>query len=284
MVGCRRYKRLIIMKWLKVVGLSLVLLVSGCQSVSTTNSGAVGVHREQKMFTMLSEQEVNKMSAEAYQEQLAKARKAKVLNQDAENLQRLHRIGDDLIAQVGVFRPDAKNWKWEINLMKDEQLNAYCMPGGKIMFYSGIIDKLKLTDDEIAAIMGHEMAHALREHGREGMSQAYAVAMGRSAVGALLGLDPQLMRLGDTVVNYALTLPNSRTNEAEADLIGLELMARAGYNPQAAVTLWQKMDKESGGNKPPEFMSTHPANETRIQGLQANIHKVEAYYQQARKK
>lgn len=272
------------MKWLKITGLSLVLLMAGCQSVSTTNSGAIGVNREQSMFTMLSEQEVNKMSSDAYQEQLAKARKAKVLNIDTDTLKRLHAIGDDLIAQVGVFRPDARQWQWEINLMKDKQLNAYCMPGGKIMFYSGIIDKLSLTDDEIAAIMGHEMAHALREHGREGMSQAYAIAMGRNTLGILLGVDPKLMQLGDTVVNYALTLPNSRTNEVEADLIGLELMARAGYNPQAAVTLWQKMDKESGGDKPPEFMSTHPANETRIQGLQANIHKVEPFYKQARKK
>ena len=272
------------MKWLKVTGLSLALLLAGCQSVSTTNSGAIGVDREQSMFTMLSEQEVNKMSADAYQQQLAKARKDKVLNKNTKTLKRLRTIGDDLIAQVGVFRPDAKKWRWEINLMTDDQLNAYCMPGGKIMFYTGIIDKLKLTDDEIAAIMGHEMAHALREHGREGMSQAYAVSMGRSTLGIILGVDPQLMQLGDTVVNYALTLPNSRTNEAEADLIGLELMARAGYNPQSAVTLWQKMDKQSGDKKPPEFMSTHPANETRISGLQANIYKVDPLYKQAKKK
>ena len=272
------------MKWLKVAGLSLILLVAGCQSVSTTNSGSIGVDREQRMFSMLSEQEVNKMAADAYKKELAKARKDKSLNQNTETLKRLRKIGDDLIAQVGVFRSDAQQWRWEINLTTSDQLNAYCMPGGKIMFYSGIIEKLNLNDAEIAAIMGHEMAHALREHGREGMSQAYAVAMGRNTLGIILGIDPHLMQLGDTVVNYALTLPNSRTNEAEADLIGLELMARAGYDPKAAVTLWQKMDKESGGDKPPEFMSTHPANETRISGLQANIPKVEYLYKQAKNK
>ena len=272
------------LKWLKATGLALVLsVIAGCQSVSTTQSGAIGVDREQRMLTMLSEKEVNKMSEDAYRQQLALASKKRVLNRDEVTVKRLRKIGEHLIAQVAVFRPDARQWRWEINLMTDKQLNAYCMPGGKIMFYTGIIETLKLSDDEIAAIMGHEMAHALREHGREGMSQAYAVAMGRNAIGALLGVDPQLMQLGDTVVNYALTLPNSRTNEAEADLIGLELMARAGYNPEAAITLWQKMEKASEGQSPPEFMSTHPANETRIQGLRHNLPKVTPLYKSAKK-
>nr|MDT0252452.1 M48 family metallopeptidase [Endozoicomonas sp.] len=184
---------------------------------------------------------------------------------------------DRLVSHVGVFRQDARSWQWEVNLITDKQLNAYCMPGGKIMFYTGIIDTLKLTDDEIAAIMGHEMAHALREHGREAMSQAYAVQLGQDTLAILLGVSPGVMSIGSSVVNYALTLPNSRTNEAEADLIGLELMARAGYNPRAAVTLWQKMSAQSSKNVP-EFMSTHPAHDTRINGLRANIPKVEHLY------
>ncbi len=271
------------MKWIGIFGLSFTLLLTGCQSVSTTSSGAIGVEREQRMFSMLSEQQVNSMSAEAYKESLDNARKEKVLNRNKKAVKRLKRIADKLIAEVGVFRPDAKQWRWEVNLMTSDQLNAYCMPGGKIMFYTGIIDKLELNDHEIAAIMGHEIAHALREHGREAMSEAYAVQMGKDALQILLGVNKQTMALGGTAVNYALTLPNSRTKEAEADLIGLELMARAGYNPQASVSLWKKMAAESG-QKVPEFMSTHPANETRIDGLQHNIPKVEHFYKNKQKK
>lgn len=266
------------MKWLATIGLCLLLI--GCQSVSTTNGGAIGVQREQKMFALLSEREVNTMAAQAYQVELDKAQKKALLNQNAKDVKRLRTIAKALTAQVDVFRQDAKHWQWEVNLMTDNQLNAYCMPGGKIMFYTGIINTLKLTDDEIAAIMGHEMAHALREHGRESMSHAYAVQLGQNTVGALFGINKEMMNIGSTVVNYALTLPNSRTNEAEADLIGLELMARAGYNPKAAVSLWQKMSAKSGKSAP-EFMSTHPAHSTRISGLQANIVKVEPLYRQA---
>lgn len=272
------------MKWLKILGVSLCIFLTGCQTVLTTNSGAIGVHREQKMFSLLSEDQVNAMSVEAYQEALQKAQKKEVLNQKPAEVKRLRAIAGRLVSQVGVFRQDARSWKWEVNLMTDKQLNAYCMPGGKIMFYTGIIDTLKLTDDEIAAIMGHEMAHALREHGREAMSQAYAVQLGQDTLGILLGVSPEIMNVGSTVVNYALTLPNSRTNEAEADLIGLELMARAGYNPRAAVSLWKKMSAQSGpqsGKSVPEFMSTHPAHDTRINGLNANIAKVDHFYQQA---
>lgn len=254
-----------------VVGATITLV--GCQSVSTTSSGAVGVQRQQRMMSMLSEQEVNKMSSDTYAQTLEQGRKDDKLNKSNKQLKQLRTIADRLVAHVGVFRPDAQHWQWEVNLLTDKQLNAYCMPGGKIMFYTGIINELKLTEDEIAAIMGHEMAHALREHGREAMSQAYVQQLGFSAAAILLGADKSTMQIADMAVNYAMTLPNSRTNEAEADLIGLELMARAGYDPNAAVTLWEKM-AAAGGESPPEFMSTHPANETRIAGLKANIPKV----------
>ncbi|WP_067519628.1 M48 family metallopeptidase [Endozoicomonas ascidiicola] len=266
--------------WLKALGISLSVFLVGCQTVSTTNSGVIGVDREQTMVSLLSEEQVNAMSVQAYKEELSKASKKGNLNQNAAEVKRLRGIGKRLVSHVGVFREDARRWNWEVNLTTDEQLNAYCMPGGKIMFYTGIINKLKLNDDEIAAIMGHEMAHALREHGREAMSQAYGIQLGQDALGILLGISPDVMNIGSTVVNYALTLPNSRTNEAEADLIGLELMARAGYNPRAAVSLWQKMSAESG-QKVPEFMSTHPAHDTRINGLRANIVKVDPLYRKA---
>ncbi|MRI32099.1 peptidase M48 [Endozoicomonas sp. OPT23] len=272
------------MKWLKPLTLSIILptFLAGCQSVSTTSGGAIGVDREQRMFTLLSEQQVNTMAADAYKEALSKSREEKVLNKNLVQVQKLRRIGKKLSAQVGIYRKDALRWNWQINLIESEQLNAYCMPGGKIMFYSGIIDKLKLNDDEIAAIMGHEMAHALREHSREAMSRAYTLQLGKDVAGALFGINTN-NQLTDAVITYGLTLPNSRTNEAEADLIGLELMARAGYNPNAAVTLWQKMSKESK-QQPPEFMSTHPSHDTRIAGLKSNIAKVAPLYKVAIKK
>ena len=260
-------------KFIKALAVGAAITLAGCQSVSTTSSGTIGVDRQQRMVSMLSEKEVNQMSSEAYQQELAKGKEAGTLNENEQQLKQLRDIADNLVKHVGVFRSDALQWDWEVNLLTDKQLNAYCMPGGKIMFYTGILDELKLTEDEIAAIMGHEMAHALREHGREAMSRAYVQQLGFSAAAALLGADQNAMQMADMVVNVAMTLPNSRTNEAEADLIGLELMARAGYNPDAAVTLWEKMGS-AGGESPPEFMSTHPANDTRINGLQANIPKV----------
>lgn len=268
------------MKWIKILGVSLAIFLAGCQTVSTTRSGTIGVQREQKMFALLSESQVHAMSAEAYQQALSQAWDKSLLNRKPAEVKRLRAIARRLVAHVGVFRQDARNWQWEVNLMTNNQLNAYCMPGGKIMFYTGMLDTLKLTDDEIAAIMGHEMAHALREHGREAMSQAYAVQLGQDTLSILLGVSPGVMDIGSTIVNYALTLPNSRTNEAEADLIGLELMARAGYNPRAAISLWQKMSAQSQRSVP-EFMSTHPSHDTRIHGLRANIAKVDSLYQQA---
>ena len=269
-----------IKKWLQVMGISLGVLLAGCEAVSTTDEGAIGINREQKMFSLLSQSQVHRMAGQAYVEALQQAHGERRLNRLPYEVKRLRRIASRLILQVGVFRQDARHWPWEVNLIDDPQLNAYCMPGGKIMFYSGIIEALALTDDEIAAIMGHEIAHALREHGREAMSQAYALQLGHDALGILFGVDQELLDVGSTVVNYALTLPNSRTNEAEADLIGLELMARAGYNPEAAVTLWQKMSVQSGQGLP-EFLSTHPAYDTRINGLIANIAKVKPLYRAA---
>ncbi|MBV6287542.1 M48 family metallopeptidase [Pseudomonas aegrilactucae] len=266
-----------------VIGaLSASVLLGGCQAVSTTSGGAVGVERKQYMFSMLSTDEVNQMYAQSYQQTLGEASSKGVLDKTSANAKRVQAIADRLIVQAPKFRPDAAQWKWEVNLIDSDELNANCGPGGKIIFYSGLIDKLKLTDDEIAAVMGHEIAHALREHGREAMSKAYGVEMARQGAGALLGLGQDSMAIADTVVQYSMTLPNSRANENEADLIGLELSARAGYNPNAAITLWNKMSAASGGSQP-EFMSTHPASTSRIASLQAAIPKVMPLYEQAKK-
>lgn len=262
--------------------LSAALLLGGCQAVNTTTGDSVGVERKQYMFSMLSTDEVNKMYAQSYQQTVGEATSKGVLDTTSADAKRVHAIADRLIAQAPKLRADAAQWQWEVNLIKSDDLNANCGPGGKIIFYTGLIDTLKLTDDEIAAVMGHEIAHALREHGREAMSKAYGVQMARQGAGALLGLGQDSLALADTVVNYSLTLPNSRSNENEADLLGLELAARAGYNPNAAITLWQKMTQNAGGSQP-EFMSTHPASANRIASLQAAIPKVMPLYQQAKK-
>lgn len=269
-------------KTLVLCGLSASLLLAGCQSVNTTNGGAVGVERKQYMFSMLSTDEVNQMYAQSYQKTVGEASSKGVLDKSSNDAKRIQTISDRLIAQAPVFRPDSAQWKWEVNLIKSDELNANCGPGGKIIFYTGLMDSLKLTDDEIAAILGHEIAHALREHGREAMSKAYGIEMAKQGAGALLGLSQDSLALADTVANYGMTLPNSRANENEADLIGLELAARAGYNPNAAITLWNKMSKASEG-APPEFMSTHPASSSRIASLQAAIPKVMPLYEQAKK-
>src|SRR5690606_13981306 len=257
------------------------MLLASCETVNTTQGGAVGVDRSQNMFSALSSAEVDQLAAESYNEMLAEAKAKKVLNTDAAMLKRLHRIPDKLVKEVDQFRPDAANWKWEVNLIKSDQLNASCMPGGKIIFYTGIVDKLQLSDDEIAQIMGHEIAHALREHGREAISRAYTTQMGTQVIGSLLGLGEGARQAADMAVQYGLELPNSRSNETEADLIGLELAARAGYKPDAAVTLWQKMAAASQG-QPPAFLSTHPSSSGRIQNLQNNIPKVRPLYEAAR--
>ncbi len=267
----------------RLTALAGCLLLSACQAVNTTSGDSVGVERKQYMFSMLSTQEVNQMYAQSYQQTLSEAKGKGQLDKTSANAKRVDAVAKRLIAQAPKLRPDSAQWAWEVNLVDSDELNANCGPGGKIIVYSGLIDKLKLTDDELAAVMGHEIAHALREHGREAMSKAYGIEIAKQGAGALLGLGQDTMALADTVAQYGMTLPNSRANEDEADLLGLELSARAGYNPNAAITLWEKMGKASEG-APPEFMSTHPANSSRIASLQAAIPKVEPLYQQARPK
>lgn len=268
--------------------IALTLTLGGCATTQTTKSGAVGVERKQ--FMMLSTKQVDRMAAQSYLQTLKEADSKHKLNQNPQQTERVRAISKRLIAQTGVFRPDALQWKWEVNVQEDRQLNAYCMPGGKIMVYSGLIEKLNATDDELAAVIGHEIAHALREHGRERMSQAYAQQAGVVGIGilaAILSDDANTakasMGVAATVGALALTLPNSREGEREADRIGLELSARAGYDPNAAVTLWQKMGAQ-GGSKPPEWMSTHPSEQSRIQDLKGLIPTVMPLYQEAKAK
>lgn len=266
-------------RFLAVSGLAATLVLSGCQAVDTTHGGAVGVERKQYMFSGLSTEEINQSYAKMYRETLQEARSEGTLDVSSANARRLKTIGQRLIAEAPYFRADARNWQWEVNLINSPEINANCGPGGKIIFYSGLINELQLTDDEIAAVMGHEIAHALREHSREQMSRAYGVEIAKVGAGVLLGVDPGNMGMVDLAVNYGMMLPNSRSAETEADLLGIELAARAGYDPNAAVSLWQKMER-AGGGAPPQFMSTHPSSTTRIQTLQQAVPKVMPIYQQ----
>ena len=260
------------------------ILLAGCQSVNSTNAGVVGVERNQYMFSLLSSEKLNSMSSERYIKTIGDAQSSGKLDSTSKIAKRVDEISLKLISQAPTFRPDAAQWKWEVSVIDEPTINAYCMPGGKIVVYTGIVESLNLTDDEIAVIVGHEIAHALREHGRERMSEAYGVAVAKAGAGRLLGLSQDTMELADSVVSYGMTLPNSREHENEADLIGLELAARAGYNPNAGVTVWQKMAKATAGQQPEEFASTHPSSETRISSLQVVIPKVMPLYEQAKPK
>lgn len=260
--------------------------LAGCATSSTTKSGNVGVERQQ-FLSLVSEKDAEEQSTLAYQQTIKDAQAKKLLNTDSKETQRVRAIGQRLIAQVGVFRADALKWDWQINVQESKEVNAYCMAGGKIMVYTGLIDQIKPTDDELAAVMGHEISHALREHVREQMSRAKVQQMGLLGAAALVGLSTKsgdnavkTLALGGAVATVALTLPNSRTAEHEADEIGLELAARAGYNPNAAVTLWQKMGA-LGGEKPPEFLSTHPSDASRIADIQRLVPKVMPLYEEA---
>ncbi len=265
---------------LPVVALAAAL-GAGCTTTRTTQSGVVGVDRSQAM--LVSSRQVNQSAEKQYAQAIAQARQKGLLDRDAAQTERVRAIAHRLIPQTAVFRPDAPGWRWEVNVITSNQLNAWCMPGGKIAVYSALIDKLKLSDDELAAIMGHEIAHALREHARERISQQVATSAVVGIGAAALGLGQAGADIGGLLAQVTFTLPNSRTHEVEADRIGVELAARAGYDPRAAVSVWQKMAKASDGG-PPQFLSTHPSPESRIKDLEVYAQRVMPLYEAARKK
>jgi predicted Zn-dependent protease len=265
-----------------LIGFIVALAVAGCETVATTKPGVVGIERQQAM--LVSEKEINQAAAEQYAKTMAAARQKGILNRNPQQVQRVRTITNRLIAQTGAFRADAPRWAWEVNVIDDPQLNAWAMPGGKMAIYSGLIEKLQLTDDEIAAIMGHEIAHSLREHARERISREMATGLGVGVVGAALGLGQVGQELASMVAQVTFTLPHSRSHETEADRIGVELAARGGYDPRAAVTLWEKMMKaRAAGGGLPEFLSTHPAAQGRLADLRTYAERVMPLYAGARR-
>ena len=256
-----------------------VALLAGCQSVDTTQSSAVGVDRHQRM--MISSEEVNKGSAQAYHEVLAQAQKQGALDKDAAAVARVKAIVGRLIPVTGALRPDAPGWQWETHVLSSKEVNAWCMAGGKIAVYTGLIDQIKPTDEELAAVIGHEMGHALREHVREQASRQMGEQLAVGIAGAVLGLPDIAQQLAPMVLDLTFNLPHSRQQETEADRIGVELAARAGYDPHAAISLWEKMAK-IGGSQPPKWLSTHPSNEDRAKDLRAISEQVMPLYQAAK--
>jgi predicted Zn-dependent protease len=252
----------------------------GCQSVDTTQPGTVGVDRDQRMA--VSAEEVEAGSKKAYAEMMAEAQKKGVLDRDPAQVQRIRAITQRLIPQTAAFRSDALKWPWEVHVVSTTEVNAWCMPGGKMAMYTGLLEKLKATDDEIAAVMGHEMAHALREHSRERISREMGTQMAVGIASALFGLGDLGQGIGNAVADVTLNKPNSRLHETEADRIGVELAARAGYDPHAAIRLWEKMAKVSGEGQPPKWLSTHPSHEDRIKDLTIYSERVMPLYQQAK--
>ena len=258
--------------------------LAGCSGTQTTSGGTVGVEREQTM--LVSARDVNASADKAYQQTLQEARKKNLLNRDAAQLARVREIAARLIPATAAFRKDAPGWDWEVNVLSAKEPNAWCMPGGKIAVYSGLIEQLQVTDAELAAVMGHEIAHALREHGREKAGQSVGVGVAAAlggVLGAYYGIDPGLGRnVVGAIGDLAFMRPNSRGMEQEADRIGVELAARAGYDPHAAISLWEKMGK-AGGAQPPQWLSTHPSHSSRISDLREYADRVEPLYRAARR-
>jgi predicted Zn-dependent protease len=260
--------------------LALALAVLGAGSACAREGVDVGGNSA--FSKLVPAEEVEQSAAQQYAQMLAKAREQRVLaSKDQPQLQRLRAIAQRIIPYAMDWNPRARDWQWEVNLIGSKQINAFCMPGGKIAFYTGILDTLKLTDDEAAMVMGHEIAHALREHARERMGKSAATGLGANLLSQVLGLG----QVGQTVTHYGaqlLTLKFSREDESEADLVGLELAARAGYDPRAGISLWRKMSA-ANKNAPPQWLSTHPAGNTRIGDMEAAMPQVLPLYAKAAK-
>jgi predicted Zn-dependent protease len=240
------------------------------------------VGKESRFTKLVPAEQIEQAAAQQYAQMLQKAAQQRALAPESHpQLQRLRFIAQRLIPHAQPWNARAKQWRWEVNLLGGKDLNAFCMPGGKIAFFYGILQQLQLTDDEVATIMGHEMAHALREHARERMGKTAATRIGASVLSSFLGLGGT----GDALLNMGgqlLTLRFSREDEGEADIVGMELAARAGYDPKAGVSLWQKMMAASKG-APPQFLSTHPAGETRIKEIEQKLPKVAPIHARASK-
>ena len=274
--GCRLHARRLFTGALLGVG------ASGLMALPALAREGVEVGGTSKFSKFISAQQIEEAAQTQYATLTQEAAQKKALAPSSHpQLIRLRAIAQRIIPYTYEWNPRARDWKWEINLLGAKQINAFCMPGGKIAFYYGILEQLQLDDNEVAMVMGHEMTHALREHAREQMGKTMATRGGIELVSALFGLG-DVARSVAGLGGQLLTLRFGREDESEADLVGMELAARAGYDPHAGVSLWNKMAAASKG-APPQFLSTHPSGPTRIQDLQANLPKVAGLYARAPK-
>ncbi len=246
----------------------------------------VEVGKESAFTKLVPAAEVEQSARQQYGQMIKDAQSKGALGPDDHpQVQRLRRIANELIPHSYEWNPRAREWKWEVNLIGSNQINAFCMPGGKIAFYTGILSQLKLTDDEVAMVMGHEIAHALREHARERMGKAAAThglaTIGSTVASVFVGVNPNLTDFVAKQGANLLSLKFSRDDETEADLVGMEIAARAGYDPRAGVSLWQKMSA-ANKNAPPQWLSTHPSGNSRIEEIQANLPKVLPLYERSK--
>ena len=260
---------------LKTTLIALLLFLAGCTTVPVTG---------RKSLNILPDSELLSMSLEQYNDVLKKSK----LSNDPAKVHMVRRVGERIASATEQFftekgmESEIKNYKWEFNLIEDDKVaNAWCMPGGKVAVYTGI---LPITQDDtgLAVVMGHEISHAIAKHGNERMSQQLLAQLGAVGLSAALSSNPGatseiFMAAYGLGANVGILLPYSRVQESEADHIGLILMAKAGYDPREAVPFWKRMN-EKGGSRPPEFLSTHPAPETRIKDIEAEIPEAMKYY------
>ncbi len=262
-----------------LIAVATTAVLAGC--ASTTAGSVAGGQRSQLM--VVSEAEIVQAAQQAFAQQNAKARAQGALVTSGAEFNRVNTVMRRLVPHVAQFRPDAARWHWELVLINTNELNAHVMPGGKVTVYTGLLRRMGMTDDELAVVIGHEMAHAFREHSREQISQQAVGDLAVSLGGALLGLGSGGTQLAGIAKQVAVDMPYSRNMENEADIYGLELAARAGYNPAAALTLWDKM-AAAGAGQGPSFLSSHPSASDRTARIRAALPKLMPIYEAARRR
>jgi len=254
-----------------LAALIAVLGLTACQSAQTTRTGSVGVSREQLMPTLLDDEKFRTEAALNYKRVIGAARRHALLDRDPTQLERARQTTQRLTAQTGAFRDDAPGWSWDIHVITADRIGAWCLPGGKMVISSALFDRVKPTDDELAAVIGHEIAHALREHAREEKGRKMAANF---AYYTSLLFVPVVPFANDYVSNLVVVRPKERDNEFEADLIGVELAARAGYSPQGALSFWQKMARLQDDRL--SWLSSHPTGDDRLRVLENAVRTVQA--------
>lgn len=264
------------MKPLKLTLAALALAVSAAATAAAPQKGEPdgipvdelsklrGIAGDAAAFDAQSKQQYLQLMSEAQQ-------KGALMPDSDPQVQRLRNIARRIVPFAPRWNPEAAKWNWQVNLLNAPTVNAFCMPGGRIAFYSGILSKLNLTDDEVAMVMGHEIAHALREHAREQAGKTavtgFLSRLAGAGAAAYFGVDPRLGEMGGNLATKAASLKFSRDDERDADLVGMDIAARAGYDPRAGRVLWEKMGTQSKG-APPAFLSTHPAGKERIERME----------------